>query len=355
MLRRLILTLVASVTTGTQLPAAQQPEPMPLDPAVVVGRLPNGLRYFIRKNDRPERRAELRLVVNTGSILEDDDQLGLAHFVEHMAFNGTRRFAKQSLVDYIEGIGMRFGADLNASTSFDETVYQLLVPTDSAHLLERGFDILEDWAHGISFDTAEIRKERGVVIEEWRLGQGASNRMFMQQMPVLFRGSRYRDRLPIGTKASLEGFEPSALTRFYRDWYRPDLMAVIAVGDFDIPTVTQLIQNRFGRLTPAGPNARRRVDYRIPARDSTAVAIAAATESPAAASTRPRSPVIVWRAPARSSRAPARTVARESRVSRRVESAPAFRAVATSRSVRRAARSRRSPSERSASASAART
>ncbi len=263
----------------------QQPAPRPtptdalrLDPAVVTGRLPNGLRYYVRKNTRPAARAELRLVINAGSILEDDDQRGLAHFAEHMAFNGTRRFAKQQLVDYIEAIGMRFGADLNASTSFDETIYQLLVPTDSLHLLRRGFDILEDWAHGITFDTTEIRKERGVVIEEWRLGQGAGNRMFQKQLPVLFRGSRYPDRLPIGTKESLENFSPPALTRFYRDWYRPDLMAIIAVGDFDPAMVVRLIRTQFARI-PARPGRRPRVAYDVPARDSTAVAIATDPEA----------------------------------------------------------------------------
>src|SRR5690606_10751438 len=158
----------------------------------------------------------------------------------------------------IERIGMRFGADLNASTSFDETIYQLLVPTDSAHLLQQGFRILEDWARGVTFDTTEIRKERGVVVEEWRLGQGASNRMFMKQLPVLLRGSRYPERLPIGTKESLEGFEPAALVRFYRDWYRPDLMAVVAVGDFDPAVVVDLIKTHFSKI-PTPRNRRERV------------------------------------------------------------------------------------------------
>src|SRR5207249_3073328 len=175
---------------------------LPVDPALTIGQLHNGLRYYIRQNHRPEKRAELRLVVNAGSILEDPDQRGLAHFVEHMAFNGTTHFKKQELVDYIERIGMRFGADLNAATSFDETVFQLLVPTDSAQFLPQGMQILEDWAHGITFDTVEIRKERGVIIEEWRLGQGAGARMLNQQVPVLFRGSRYVDRLPKIGRAS---------------------------------------------------------------------------------------------------------------------------------------------------------
>jgi zinc protease len=251
---------------------------LPLDRAVKVGTLPNELRYYIRKNQRPEKRAELRLVVNVGSILEDDDQLGLAHFAEHMAFNGTTNFAKQALVDYIEAIGMRFGADLNASTSFDETIYQLLVPTDSAHLLRTGFQILEDWARGITFDTTEIRKERGVVVEEWRLGQGAQTRMLRKQFPILFRGSRYADRLPIGTKESLEAFAPAALTRFYRDWYRPDLMAVIAVGDFDPVVVERLIRTHFSRVRARGAK-RPRTEFSVPRRDSTAVAIATDPEA----------------------------------------------------------------------------
>ncbi|HSB52845.1 MAG TPA: insulinase family protein, partial [Gemmatimonadales bacterium] len=174
-----------------QAPSTARDSLLPIDPAVTTGRLPNGLRYYIRVNHRPAKRAELRLVVNAGSVLEDADQRGMAHFVEHMAFNGTVHFRKQELVDYIESIGMRFGADLNAYTSFDETVYQLQVPTDSAHIVQRGFQILEDWAHGVTFDTTEIRKERGVVMEEWRLGRGAGPRMFDQQLPVLFRGSRY--------------------------------------------------------------------------------------------------------------------------------------------------------------------
>ncbi|MGH7515487.1 MAG: M16 family metallopeptidase, partial [Gemmatimonadales bacterium] len=250
-----------------------------VDSAVTIGRLPNGLRYYIRENHRPEKRAELRLVVNAGSILEDPAQLGLAHFAEHMAFNGTEHFQKQQLVDYLEGIGMRFGADLNASTSFDETIYKLVIPSDSAHLLAQGFQILEDWAHGVSYDTTEIRKERGVVIEEWRLGQGAGNRMMNKVYPVLFKGSRYAERLPIGTKASLDGFDPKALVRFYREWYRPDLMAVIAVGDFDGREVERQIQAHFGRILGAPKRARVRATYTIPPRTTAGVVIATDKEA----------------------------------------------------------------------------
>jgi zinc protease len=278
---RLLLALPFVLTSAAlaQRPApAATKDPIPVDSAVTIGRLPNGLRYYIRENHRPEKRAELRLVVNAGSILEDPDQLGLAHFVEHMAFNGTEHFQKQELVDYIERIGMRFGADLNAYTSFDETVYQLVVPTDTAQLLTQGIQILEDWAHGISFDSAEVRKERGVVIEEWRLGQGAGQRLRKQQFPVLFRGSRYAERLPIGTKQSLEGFSPAALRRFYRDWYRPDLMAVIAVGDFDRKAVEQLIRQHFSRI-PARKAPRPRPRYGVPPRPAAAAAIATDREA----------------------------------------------------------------------------
>jgi zinc protease len=245
---------------------------LPVDPNVTVGKLANGLTYFIRVNKKPEARAELRLAVNAGSVLEDERQLGLAHFVEHMAFNGTRNFAKQELVHYLESIGMRFGADLNAYTSFDETVYMLTVPTDTGKALEKGMQILEDWAHNVTFDAAEIEKERGVVIEEWRLGQGAEERMRDKYFPILFRDSRYAVRLPIGTRANLESFKHDDLTRFYRTFYRPELMAVIAVGDFDKNRVEQLIRTHFSNV-PASVNATPRTDFLVPDHDSTLVAI----------------------------------------------------------------------------------
>ncbi|MCH7782991.1 insulinase family protein, partial [candidate division KSB1 bacterium] len=174
-------------------------EKMPIGPNVKVGVLDNGLKYYIRKNSRPENRALLRLVVNVGSITEDDDQLGLAHFVEHMAFNGSENFEKQELVDFMESIGMRFGPGLNASTSFDETIYMLQIPTESSEVIETAFQILEDWAHGQIFDHEEIDKERGVVIEEWRMGRGDGSRIRDKQFPIIFKDSQYAKRLPIGT------------------------------------------------------------------------------------------------------------------------------------------------------------
>jgi zinc protease len=289
---RLFLTLCAVLLAVTDL-CAQRPDTsrvLALDPAVRHGRLDNGLTFYVRVNRYPRQRAELRLVVNAGSILEDEDQRGLAHFVEHMAFNGTTRFEKQELVNFIEGLGMRFGAHLNASTSFDETVYQLQVPTDRPEILPRAFDVLEDWAHGVTFEAEEVERERGVVVEEWRLGLGAEQRMFDSQLPVLFAGSRYAIRLPIGERPILESAPRDALVRFYRDWYRPDLMAVVAVGDFDPDSVEAMIRNRFARLEhPASPRARSRYD--VPVQDTTMVAVAVDPEATSSRVT------VAWRVP----------------------------------------------------------
>ncbi|MCX5754792.1 MAG: insulinase family protein [Gemmatimonadetes bacterium] len=279
-----VAMLLSTAVGSANLPAQGTAAPdlaaaLTLDPAVRTGTLPNGLRYFVRKNARPEKRAELRLAINAGSILENDDQRGLAHFVEHMAFNGTRRFPKADLVNYLERIGMRFGADVNASTSFDETIYTLTVPTDTARFITTGLDILEDWAHGISFDPAELKKERGVVIEEWRTGRNASTRISNKQFPVMLNKSKYAERLPIGTKENLETFADSLAITFYRDWYRPDLMSVVAVGDFDPAEMVRLIEERFSRI-PAAMHARARADALVPDHAETLVSIESDTEYP---------------------------------------------------------------------------
>jgi zinc protease len=230
---------------------------IPVDPEITVGSLANGLRYYVRANKKPEKRAELRLVVKAGSILEDDDQRGLAHFAEHMAFNGTRNFPKHEVVSFLESLGMRFGADINAYTSFDETVYTLTVPTDKPETMDRALLILEDWAQAITFDPVEIDKERGVVLEEWRVRRGAGARMQDKVFPIWLKGSRYPDRLPIGTPEVLKTFAPDRLKQFYTDWYRPDLMAVVAVGDFDKTATEGLIKTHFSRLkSPPAPRAR---------------------------------------------------------------------------------------------------
>src|ERR1044071_2451766 len=201
----------ASATATAPIPLTAT---LPVDSKIKIGTLPNGIRYYIRKNLKPEKRAELRLVVNAGSTLETDEQLGFAHFVEHTAFNGTTHFAKNDLVKYLQSIGVRFGADLNAYTGFDETVYILPIPTDTARLVEQAFTILEDWAHGQVFDSAEVVNERGVVREEWRLGKGASDRMLHQWLPIALKGSIYADRLPIGNDQSIMSATSARLRSF---------------------------------------------------------------------------------------------------------------------------------------------
>ncbi len=255
-------------------------QPVPVDPRIRIGYLPNGLRYYIRVNGRPFRRAELRLAVNVGSVVEDDDQLGLAHFVEHMAFNGSRNFPKQDLVKFMESIGMRLGPGVNANTGFDETVYMLHVPTDNPEAMRKAFLFLGDVAHDLSFEPDAIQKERGVIIEEWRQGRGADARMRDQQTPILLKNSRYAMRQPIGSKDSIESFAPDALKRFYGDWYRPDLMAVIAVGDFNPAEVEKLIKDRFGAI-PAPDKPRPRPEFQVPDHKDTLFAVATDPEATA--------------------------------------------------------------------------
>jgi len=172
--------------------------PIPMDPSVKIGKLKNGLTYYIRKNAKPENKVDLRLVINAGSILENDDQQGLAHFMEHMCFNGTKNFPKNELVDYLQSIGVKFGQHLNAYTSFDETVYFLPIPSDDPAKLEKGFQIIEDWAFNTTLTPEEIDKERGVVLEEYRIGLGADKRMMGRFMPKMMYNSHYAKRLPIG-------------------------------------------------------------------------------------------------------------------------------------------------------------
>lgn len=257
-----ICLIIASTTLFAQ---PNLNDKLPIDPHVRVGKLSNGLTYYIRKNTRPEKKMELRLVVNAGSILEDDDQLGLAHFTEHMSFNGTKNFKKNDLVSFLQSIGVEFGADLNAYTGFDETVYILPIPTDKAENIEKGFQILEDWASTVTFDDVEIDKERGVVLEESRMGKGADDRMRKIYLPKILEGSKYAQRLPIGKDDILKNFKYDAIKRFYKDWYRPDLMAVIAVGDIDPVEIEKTITLHFEKLkNPA--TERSRVNAIIPPR-----------------------------------------------------------------------------------------
>jgi len=264
----LILALVPGIVHGQAAPRPERPafapgDRIPFDQAVTMETLPNGLRYYIRQNDRPDNRVLLRLVVKAGSVDETDAQQGLAHFLEHMAFNGTKRFAPGELIAALEATGARMGPHVNAYTSFDETVYMFQLPTDREGVVEKGMQALADFAGGMTLDPAEIDKERGVVIEEWRGGLGAGSRLRDQQIPVLYHDSKYAERLPIGKPEVLERFTPAELRAFYEKWYRPDRLAVVVVGDIEPAEMAALITREFGALpAPAGPAPER--DYPVP-------------------------------------------------------------------------------------------
>ena len=256
-------------------PQPDQPgleDPLPVDPNVRMGVLDNGMHWYVEVNKKPENRAVFRMAVDAGSILEDDDQRGLAHFVEHMAFNGSDNFEGNELIEYLESVGTRFGAHLNAHTSTDETVYKLQVPTDDMAIFDKAFVVFDDWAGGITNSDEEIEKERGVVLEEWRSRRGAGARIGDAMRPWTMYGSPYVERKTIGTEESLTSFEPEAVRRFYTDWYRPDLMAIIVVGDFDPDYVEGKIKEHFSDLEmPEEPRERRRPT--LPDHDETFVEI----------------------------------------------------------------------------------
>ncbi|MYN08718.1 insulinase family protein [Massilia sp. FT127W] len=247
-----VILLVSALPALAEIdPAA----PLPMARDIKVGKLANGFTYYIKQNAKPEKRLELRLVVKAGSMLEDDDQRGLAHVTEHMAFNGSNHFKRHELVSYLQSIGVKFGADLNAYTGFDETVYILPLPLGKKEDLDKGFQVLEDWAHGLVLNDADIESERAIVLEELRLRGGTRNTKDLYAKR--FNNERYGDRLPSGTVESLHAFAPEAVKRFYRDWYRPDLMAVIVVGDIDPAEAEQLVNKHFGKMAgPAAPRPR---------------------------------------------------------------------------------------------------
>jgi zinc protease len=269
----ILAVLLCAISVASAQEATDFKLPVPADPAVRVGKLPNGITYYLRNNGKPAKRIEMRLAINAGAMQEDADQLGLAHFSEHMLFNGTKNFPKNDLVKFLQTTGVRFGADLNAYTSFDETVYMLTLPSDSTKIVEKGFQVLEDWASNATFDNAEIDKERGVVIEEWRLGQGANQRMRDKYFSILFKDSRYAERLPIGKKEILETFKYETIKKFYKDWYRPDLMAVVVVGDMDLNEMEKQVKQHFGKIKPADKKARKKEEYPVPDHKDTYVSI----------------------------------------------------------------------------------
>ena len=269
-------------TSATSVASYALTQPMPVDPDVLVGTLPNGLRYYVRANAKPAHRAELRLVVKAGSVLEDDDQQGLAHFVEHMEFEGSQHFPKQGLVDFLSSLGLGIGPDANAETSYDDTQYTLRIPTDQPDVLDRALLVLEDWAHGATFDQSGIDRERGIVLEEWRLHLDAVERTQDKVIGAQLAGSRYADRPPIGKPDSIEHAQREQLMRFYHDWYRPDLMAVIVVGDVDREAVAAMIKQHFASLSAPSPE-RPRPTFDVPEHRGARYAIVTDKEATATA------------------------------------------------------------------------
>ena len=260
---RSIFMLVLSVS-ASGLFAQDLNTPIPFDQSITTGTLPNGLKYFIKPNAKPEKKVELRLAVKVGSILENDDQQGMAHFIEHMNFNGTEHYPKNELVDYLQSIGVQFGADLNAYTRFDETVYILPIPTTDPANVEKGFEVLSDWAQKALFTDVDINEERNVILEESRGAKGANDRMMRKFLPKLLAGSQYANRLPIGKEEIIRSGSADAMRAFHHDWYRPNLMAVMVTGDITVQQAKALIDKYFVNLTNPVPE-RPLIEFTIPA------------------------------------------------------------------------------------------
>lgn len=255
--------------------AAQQPQmsPLPIDPQLRYGKLDNGLTYYIRHNAQPEGRADFFIAQNVGSILEEENQRGLAHFLEHMAFDGTKNFPNTGMDDYTTSIGMRMGENFNAYTSFDETVYMIMnAPVLRESIVDSCLLILHDWSGFITLADSAIEKERGVIREEWRTGQDAQARIWEQQLPKIMPGSRYAERMPIGKIEVINNFKPDELRAYYKKWYRPDLQAIIVVGDIDVDQVENAVKKIFADI-PAPVDAAERVQFEVPDNDLPLVSI----------------------------------------------------------------------------------
>lgn len=258
-----LIVLFCAISLSALIPPEYASMPLEQHPDLVSGVLENGLKYYIMYNPKPEKLIELRLLVDAGSINEDDDQLGLAHFTEHMCFNGTKNFPRSEMVEYLSSIGMGFHNGLNGGTGYDWTSYMFKLPTDDEAKMRKGISILSDIAWQVNFDPAEIERERGVIMEEWRLGQSAQQRVSDQVDLVRMAGSRYAVRNPIGTQENLKTFQHDSLIRYYRDWYRPDLQTVVIVGDYDPQKLELLIKEFFG-VIPKRDNPRPKQSYPVP-------------------------------------------------------------------------------------------
>ena len=261
-MKKLTLTLIAMLALSATM-FAQQAMPVPFDPNVRRGKLENGLTYYIRHNEKPAQRANFYIAQKVGSILENDDQQGLAHFLEHMAFNGTKNFPGKGLLNYMEHNGVKFGENVNAWTSIEQTVYMLTnVPTTNMNLVDSCILILHDWSSFISLEGEEIDKERGVILEEMRQGQGAQMRIYEKMLPEIYPNSPYGHRLPIGTEEVVSGFKHDALRAYYHKWYRPDLQGIIIIGDVDVNEVENHLKSIFEDI-PAPINPAERTRFQI--------------------------------------------------------------------------------------------
>ena len=263
----LFLLCLSMVNGQWSMASAQQMQmpPVPLDPAVKTGKLENGLTYYIRHNEWPEKRCDFYIAQRVGSMQEEDDQRGLAHFLEHMCFNGTTHFPGDALKQYLERIGVKFGENLNAYTSFDETVYNINnVNVETAGAIDSCLRILHDWSHDLLLEDTEIDKERGVIEEEWRMRRSAQMRLIEKALPVVCKDSKYAERMPLGTMEVVKNFPYETLRSYYRKWYRPDLQALVIVGDVDPEAVEKKLQEMFADIAAPAPDAAVREEFPVP-------------------------------------------------------------------------------------------
>ena len=270
--------LVASLLLGTGCSTSKvenksNGNQLVLDSAVKQGKLDNGVTYFIRENGEPKNRIQLRLVVKAGSCMEDEDQKGIAHFVEHMCYNGTENFQKSEIVDYFEKIGMKFGPEVNADTSFEQTVYILEIPADNPEILKTSLLVLHDWACSVTFDPVEFEKERGVIIEEWRQRtQGVNWRVAMKEVGLVLKDSRYEKRLPIGDINVIKNIKLDRVVDFYKKWYLPENMAVVAVGDIKADVLEKAIKEVMGTI-PASEKETKVPSFKVPLQTEKSITI----------------------------------------------------------------------------------
>lgn len=277
--KRFLIYSLLSFFCLFQLAAQQEMQPLPIDPQVRYGKLSNGLTYYIRHNELPKERADFYIAQNVGSMLEEENQRGLAHFLEHMAFNGSKNFPDKGMDEFTESVGMRGGENFNAYTSFDETVYMIMnAPVTRESVVDSCLLILHDWSGFITLADSAIEKERGVIREEWRTRQDAQARLWEQQLPKMYPDSRYAHRMPIGTIDVINNFKPNELRDYYHKWYRPDLQAIIIVGDIDVDKVEAAVKKIFADI-PAPVNPAPREMFEVADNDMPLISIATDKEA----------------------------------------------------------------------------